>query len=165
LGIYEIKFEKKVLHYIVGCQSLFVLMTASCFLLQMSWMNVEIVAESRAGQEGLAILSFILKLAVRISTFTFAISSLLAAASLVLANFIVIFAEDYRDFLSNIYALGYLGFIQTIASGVAPLFAYLLFVTGSIFIDACQSLMTPSANLASPASHTQGIKSGGSYNE
>lgn len=164
-GIYETQFDVKVLHFIVGCQFLFVLMTAASFLLQMSWMNVEIVADSRAGQEGLAILSFVLKLIVRISTFTFAVSSLLAAVSLGVANIIVIFSEDYKDFLSNIYSLGYLGFIQTVASGAAPLFAYLLFVTGSIFLDVCQSLITPSANLASSGGHTQGMKSGGSYNE
>ncbi|WP_437193414.1 GYF domain-containing protein [Planctomicrobium sp. SH527] len=166
LGIYESKFDIKVGLFILAGEILFVLGMAACFLLQTSWMNVEIVSSSRAGQEGIAILSFILKLFVRVSSFTFAISSILAAAGFGIAAFAAMFADDISKSSEEIYSLCQLGVIHALIAGIVPLVAYLIFVSGSIFLDVCQFLMNPApARIAQENGHSHGTKSGGYFDE
>jgi len=147
---------------------LFVFVLGASFILQPEGMNISLAPDAQAGREGIAILSFSMKIWMRLSSFLFIASAILACAGYGTAAYLVAFERE-RQVLSErnsldptLLHLSEFGLANLIASGAIPLGAYLIFAIGSIFLDVCQSLVQlPKAStlLLSEQSQKSGIGS------
>lgn len=126
---------------------LFVFVIGASFILQPEGMNISLTRGSRAGNEGIAILSFVMKLLMRLNTFVFVSSAILACASYGSAAYLVAFERENPTLVGELIldplliSLTSSGAISLITAGIAPLTAYVLFAMMSIVIDICQSVL------------------------
>ncbi|SFJ02073.1 GYF domain-containing protein [Planctomicrobium piriforme] len=128
----------KMLFFNAAAQILLVSLFAAYASLHPKWVNIDITPGARAGQEGVAILSFTLKLLMRLSSITLGVSGILGAVGFVMATVELYFVKDG---LTNGWAWLFVGGMQTAIAGLFPFAAYLFLAVGSISLDVCQSII------------------------
>jgi len=133
---------------------LFVYVAGAIFILQPEGMNISIVPGSHAGREGIAILSFLLKLQVRQSSFLFAACAVLACASFGWAAYLLAVDREQPLLADGILldptllSLIAFGLMSILAGGLVPLCAYLALAVGSILPEVCESIFRMTSSTA-----------------
>jgi hypothetical protein len=132
-----------------GIERLYVLVMAAqfdilliylgCTALHPEWLNIELARDVRAGEEGISITAFHLKLLLRLAPIQFGVWSVLGALGLTLALFFYITGGDWY---STAVPLGFLSGLVVLGAAVFPLLYYKVMVFTSIWLDLGHSVLS-----------------------
>ena len=120
-----------------GAQFLAVFGYAGCAALHPQWLSIDCSSDIRAGEEGIGIMAFLLKLCLRMAPVQFGANAILGAAAATIALVLLIIGGE-RTFDAMQVAFYSLGFIAT--AGAVPLFFYLLMSFSSVLLDLSASI-------------------------
>lgn len=139
--------SQKIPLLMVASGLLFVFVFGAAFILHPEGMNISRVPGSQAGCEGVAILSFLLKSAMRLCNFLFIAAAVLACANYGIASYLVTFQRERIEMpreLSIDHTINSLitsGLSCMVIAGMAPLATYVSLALGSIFLDMFQTIL------------------------
>ncbi len=92
----------------------------------------------RAGEEGIGIAAFLLKVCLRFAPVQFGVGAILGTLGLVTALILLIIGGEW---LPHATAVASFSWMFLIAAGLAPLFFYVAAVSVSVFLDLAQSIL------------------------
>lgn len=113
---------------------------AACICLQPEWLNIECPSDASGGEEGLGILSFLLKVLLRFAAVFFGVGAMLSTAGIVIGA-IVFFATDQVDQQIVGISLATASGTMLVASALFPLVAYLWSSLCLILLDVMNSTL------------------------
>ncbi|PIE02467.1 MAG: hypothetical protein CSA81_07320 [Acidobacteria bacterium] len=136
-GIVNAVKVKSFLPFVVGLGTCILLIYILSVTMRPKTVNVTVAGDASAGQEAIAILSFFMKLMLRMVPLIFGVVNILAPFVLLYMAIAMMFSEQ-----SFIYAVQGESVILAIFGAVlAPLITYLLFLILYLFIDVIQSIL------------------------
>jgi len=119
-----------------GAQSLAVWCYAACAALHPRWLNVDCSTTVRAGEEGIGVLAFLLKLFLRFAPVQFGVNASLGALGLVAALCMLLAGGTLA---APAVVAGTAAAMFILFAALIPLFSYLLMAFASVFLDLAQS--------------------------
>ncbi len=122
----------------LGASLIFLYMLGAA--LNSSTLNVEVTGDASAGQEAIGILSFLLKLNLRLVPFVFGVGGVLGTLGVIAALIQVIRANEFTVAMVQINAWGTFMFVLAIA--LLPLAVYLSFLIYYLLLDVLRSILT-----------------------
>ena len=108
--------------------------------LNASSLNVEVTGDASAGQEAIGILSFLLKLNLRLVPFVFGVGGILGTLGVIVALIQVIRANEFTVAIVSIEAWGTFMFVLWIA--LLPFAVYLSFLIYYLLLDVLRAILT-----------------------
>lgn len=145
-GLVSDELTEKLLFFGLAVEAILVFGFASYAALCPKWLNIHIDKNSSAGMEGIAVLSLLLKLLMRLSTMAFSIGAVLSALVFVAGLFCFIAGGEW---IIAAFALTTVGGMHISGASLIPTAAYLVFIIGSIALDLGQSLISCSGRMSS----------------
>lgn len=137
-GIQQERGSQTVAYIVIGGQLLITLGYAACTALHPDWLNIDCSKRVKAGEEGIGIISLLLKIWLRFVPINFGIGAIIGTVGLTLSIILLIVGGEW-----TLEAIGYAaqsGGLLLIV-GLMPAVAYLVMVMWSIVLDLVQSVL------------------------
>lgn len=132
-----------------GIERLYVLVMAAqfdimfiylgCTALHPEWLNIQLDRDVRAGEEGISIIAFHLKLLLRLAPIQFGVWSVLGALGLTLADMFYLIGDDW---VNSAVSVGVISGLVVLGAAVFPLLYYEVMVFSSIWLDLGHSVLS-----------------------
>lgn len=138
LGIQQTDISGTILYIIIGAQFLITFGYAGCTALHPNWINVNCSSPVTAGEEGIGVISVLLKIWLRFAPINYGVGAIFGALGYVVALILILAGGKW---LLLGYTCGYFSTVWLITVCLIPAVAYLLMVIFSIGLDLVQSVM------------------------
>lgn len=143
-GVQESEGSETLRYLVAAAQSVIIFGYAGCTALHPSWLNVQTAGDVRAGEEGIGVAAFLLKLLLRWAPVLFGVWSVIGAVGLSVA---LVFLLIGGEWLPQALQFALYSWMLVLGSALVPLTFYLLMVSLSVLLDLAQSILSIPAKL------------------
>lgn len=137
-GIQQERGSQTVAYIVIGGQLLITLGYAACTALHTDWLNIDCSQRVKAGEEGIGIISLMLKIWLRFVPINFGIGAIIGTVGLTISIILLIVGGE-RTFEALEYA--FKSGVLLLVVGLMPVLAYLMMTLWSILLDLVQSVL------------------------
>ncbi len=130
---------------VVASQLAVVCLYAACTALQPAWLNIDCSSGATAGEEGIGVVAFLLKLCLRLAPVQFGSWAVVGSIGMTVSLLLLMLDGQFR---TDAAVLSTASWGLVASAGLAPLGFYLLMIFVSVALDLAQSILSVPSHLS-----------------